>query len=32
MQGDDGDAVLSVTRGFVEQFRGGGDAPEPAAV
>lgn len=27
---DEGDAVLSVTRGFIEQFRGGGDAPEPA--
>jgi Protein of unknown function (DUF3105) len=31
IEGDEGDAVLSVTRGFIEQFRGGGDAPEPAA-
>jgi hypothetical protein len=28
---DEGDAVLSLTRGFIEQFRGGGDAPEPSA-
>jgi hypothetical protein len=28
---DEGEAVLSVTRGFIDQFRGGGDAPEPAA-
>jgi hypothetical protein len=31
IQGDEGDAVLSVTRGFIDQFRGGGDAPEPSA-
>jgi hypothetical protein len=31
IEGDEGDTVLSVTRGFIEQFRGGGDAPEPAA-
>jgi hypothetical protein len=31
IEGDEGDAVLSVTRGFIDQFRGGGDAPEPSA-
>ena len=28
---DEGDAAVSVARGFISQFRGGGDAPEPAA-